>query len=299
MLCECILFIVGFCYLARISLELLNIILGIFEWGNDYTFQPDTWAIITACTDGFGLGFAEELAKKGFNIVQIGRNPSKLNKSAQSLKDKYNIQVVNIEYDFYNCPKDPILFYNKVSSQIKDLDIGVLVNNVGVGHVKEFLYSEKNILHMLALNIFPIVFMTKAFLEKTYLRKQTGIINVSSISAVCPLQNLSVYSSCKAFDLIFSLVFSLDMNIQNKCTGSNVEVLCIQPSLIESPATQYIKEKPMILTKNACAKKTIDLLGKRVYSSGHWKHAVMYVVMNFCSVLVPICGKKFSKPYEY
>lgn len=299
MLWEYMLFVVGFCYLTKISLELLNIILGISEYGNNFAFQQGTWAIITACTDGFGLGFAEELAKKGLNIVQIGRNPSKLNKSAQLLKDKYQVQVMNIEYDFINCPKDPISFYNHVSSQIKDLDIGVLVNNVGVGHVKEFLYSEENILHMLALNIFPIVFLTKALLKKIHLRDQTGIINVSSISAVNPLQNLSVYSSCKAFDLIFSLGLSIDMSIQNKYTGCNIQVLCIQPSLIESPATQYIKEKPMILTKNACAKKTIDLLGKRTYSSGHWKHAVMYVVMNFCSVLVPICGKQFSKPYEY
>lgn len=36
------------------------------------------WAVITGGSDGIGLGFGEELAKLGFNIVVISRNKQKI-----------------------------------------------------------------------------------------------------------------------------------------------------------------------------------------------------------------------------
>ena len=52
-----------------------------------------SWALVTACTDGIGQGFADSLAKKGFNIVQVGRNIEKLSLTGNDLKTKYGVQV--------------------------------------------------------------------------------------------------------------------------------------------------------------------------------------------------------------
>ncbi len=37
-------------------------------------YGGDSWALITGGSDGIGLGFAQELAKLGFNICIIARN---------------------------------------------------------------------------------------------------------------------------------------------------------------------------------------------------------------------------------
>ena len=35
----------------------------------------DTWALITGCTEGIGKCFAINLAKEGFNVILVSRNP--------------------------------------------------------------------------------------------------------------------------------------------------------------------------------------------------------------------------------
>jgi 17beta-estradiol 17-dehydrogenase / very-long-chain 3-oxoacyl-CoA reductase len=36
------------------------------------------WAVVTGATDGIGLEFCKQLAKRGFNIVMISRTQEKL-----------------------------------------------------------------------------------------------------------------------------------------------------------------------------------------------------------------------------
>lgn len=55
-----------------------------------FLFKPDfkkygQWAVITGATDGIGLEYAKKLAKKGLNIVIIGRSQIKLQKTAEKL----------------------------------------------------------------------------------------------------------------------------------------------------------------------------------------------------------------------
>ena len=41
--------------------------------------------VVTGSTDGIGKAYAEELARKGLNIVLISRSPDKLNATAQEI----------------------------------------------------------------------------------------------------------------------------------------------------------------------------------------------------------------------
>ena len=43
-----------------------------------YGAQSNNWAVITGGSEGIGLGFAQELSLKGFNICIISRNINKL-----------------------------------------------------------------------------------------------------------------------------------------------------------------------------------------------------------------------------
>ena len=47
------------------------------------------WAVVTGCTQGIGLSYVEELARRGMSIVLISRNQEKLELLAKEVKQKF------------------------------------------------------------------------------------------------------------------------------------------------------------------------------------------------------------------
>jgi len=56
------------------------------------------WAVVTGGTDGIGLGYAKQLAAKGYSLLIISRNEDKLRVVAKNFKEQYSSckQVCNI-----------------------------------------------------------------------------------------------------------------------------------------------------------------------------------------------------------
>ena len=85
--------------------------------------------MVTGCTRGIGLCYAHELAKRGMNLILIGRNSSKLKEIASDIQGEYdNIAIEIIEIDF----NDGDDIKNVIVDALAGKDIGILVNNVGV-----------------------------------------------------------------------------------------------------------------------------------------------------------------------
>lgn len=164
-LLESLLFLFGFSYLIRGLSHVYTFVAMLFRRTRVDKYGK-TWALVTACTDGIGLGFAHELARLGFNIIQVGRNPEKLEKCEKVIRELYNVEVFNIVKDFSECNKDPISFFKDIFIKIENFDVCLLVNNVGTTEIGRFLSSQAWILSQNSLNLFPVVFMTRLFLEK-------------------------------------------------------------------------------------------------------------------------------------
>jgi 17beta-estradiol 17-dehydrogenase / very-long-chain 3-oxoacyl-CoA reductase len=49
-------------------------------------YGKGTWAFITGSTDGIGLGFANNLAKRGFNVIICARDAEKLAQKKKMLE---------------------------------------------------------------------------------------------------------------------------------------------------------------------------------------------------------------------
>ena len=60
----------------------------------------------------------------------MSRNPEKLEKVEQELK-LYPVSVLSIVKDFSKCPENPSEFFNDIETQTKDLDISIVINNIG------------------------------------------------------------------------------------------------------------------------------------------------------------------------
>ena len=80
-------FFIGLFFLIRTLWRLILVVRSIF-FGVRVTpdrYGKDSWAVVTGCTEGIGKGLAIELASRGFNLVLISRNITKLDAVAKEI----------------------------------------------------------------------------------------------------------------------------------------------------------------------------------------------------------------------
>ena len=87
--------------------------------------------MVTGASDGIGKAYAEQLAKKGFNIVLISRTPSKLEEFAVGIEEKYKVETEVLSVDFSS---NDWGWYEVIREVLSDLEVAVLVNNVGMSY---------------------------------------------------------------------------------------------------------------------------------------------------------------------
>ena len=230
-----------------------------------------SWALVTGSTDGIGLGFAKVLAKYGFNIVLVARNPEKLQNVERELK-KYPVSVLSIVKDFSKCPENPSEFFNDIDAQTRDLDICIVVNNIGAaigGYFHEL--ATQDVLNQNALNLWPIVYLSKIYLRRMHDRDQpSALINVSSTGSLVSLAGLSVYCAGKSFDHLFTLDLNEEVRYQVKHEKlQNIDILSLQPAFVDTLMTKAFKSKPLVISPEVCAENALRVLGKVNYSSCH------------------------------
>jgi len=166
------------------------------------------WAIVTGCTDGIGKAVAEELAMRGMKMILVSRNPQTLKAQADELGRKYNVEIKIVPVDFSGASDSKL--FKAFEETVSGLDIGVLINNVGVSydHAQYFgALTRDKIQQIINVNIFGTVWLTHMVLPGMQQRKRGAIVNVSSISATFREPLYAVYTGTKAFVDNFS--FSL------------------------------------------------------------------------------------------
>ena len=157
------------------------------------------------------------------NLVLIARKVELLNKIAEDVQTKYGVQVEVIIVDFGH----GATIYKDIEEGLADKDIGILVNNVGVGvdRIKYFHEeSEEKIWNMINVNIGAMTLMTKMILPKMEARKKGAIINVASGAAFVPQPFMTMYSATKAYVDFFSRSLSYEcsdigITVQSVCPG--------------------------------------------------------------------------------
>ena len=177
-----------------------------------------TWALVTGASDGFGAEYCRQLAKDGFNIVLVSRTMSKLQAVDQELKQiNPSIQTRIVQADFSG--NATVEFYKNIYEKVKDLDIGLLINNAGVmfnGRVDES--KEKYLTDTIDVNVTHVAMMTSHFLPKLLARKpkRSGLINVSSmIGYFDGSAGMAVYGASKAYVNFFTQALAKEVEGQN------------------------------------------------------------------------------------
>ncbi|XP_006867703.1 PREDICTED: testosterone 17-beta-dehydrogenase 3 [Chrysochloris asiatica] len=199
------------------------------------------WAVITGAGDGIGKAYSFELAKHGLNIVLISRTLEKLQVIAMEIERATGRRVKIIQADFTQSN-----IYEYIKENLKGLEIGVLVNNVGMLPnllPSYFLNVSEEVQSLIHCNITSVVKMTQLILKQMESRRRGLILNISSGVGLFPWPLYSMYSASKAFVCVFSKA----LQAEYKEKGISIQVLT--PYAISTPMTKHLN--PNLITKTA------------------------------------------------
>jgi 17beta-estradiol 17-dehydrogenase / very-long-chain 3-oxoacyl-CoA reductase len=273
--------VVGLLYLLRTAYRVLSFLcpfvkayllapLGIF--------RPDlkkygSWAVVTGASEGIGRAYAIELAKRGLNVVLLSRSQAKLDKVADEIKSKYSVEVRVVPVDFLSGQE----VYPLIAQQLQDMDIGILVNNVGLSYEFANYFLEvpcERFRNIIELNCQVLVQMTHVLLPKMVERKRGLVINISSLSGEFPFPLLTVYSASKAFVLFFSAALTTEY------AGKGIEIQTITPGLVATAMSGVKKPRFDAPSASYFASSALNTVGHYHHTAGCIAHLVQSLLIH-------------------
>lgn len=239
-----------------------------------YKHNKDPWALITGASDGIGYGFAEELIPRNFNVILLGRNKEKLEKAKAKLaRPGTKIQILVID-----AISSSLEDLEKAIDSVKDLNITLLVNNVGglppmerpLKPLRDF--DLKDVDATLYLNSRFMARITRLILPILTKNGPSLVLSISA-AAYVGVPSMVMYSGGKAFVNSFSQALHRECKIDKL----PIDVLYATPGVVQSNV-QRVEPNWKRPTSRKYAEKTLDRVNPAV-SRGllelkpFWPHA--------------------------
>ncbi len=180
---------------------------------------------ITGATSGIGKACAYEFAKLKANLILGARRLNLLESIASDLKNKFNINVITIQFDVRN--------YSEVEKKFNELDeqwrnVDILINNAGLARGLDKVYEGKlnDWNEMIDTNIKGLLNVTR-IVSPIMVKRQTGhIINIGSTAGHEVYTNGNVYAATKFAVNALSQSFRLDM------LDKGIKVSSVDPGMV-------------------------------------------------------------------
>lgn len=170
------------------------------------------FAVITGASAGIGAVYADRLARRGHDLVLVGRNRTRLADVSKAITENTSRTVRIVVADLNN--KTDLQVVEGIVAT--DPNITMLVNNAGVGALEPLLHSQVDTMEsMIDLNVTALTRLTYAVAPAFVERGGGSIINIGSIVAIAPEILNGVYGATKAYVLALSLSLHKELSVRN------------------------------------------------------------------------------------
>jgi uncharacterized protein len=184
------------------------------------TSIPKGTALITGASRGIGAVYADRLAKRGYDLILVARDASRLEQLTTKLKGETGRNVTPLTADLSDkadlAKIEDVLKHNE--------SITLLLNNAGAASVAPLLSADvEKMDEIIALNIGSLTRLTYAAAPAFVARGHGTIINIASIVGVSPETLNGVYGASKAFVIAFS------HSLRHELTEKGIRIQVVLP----------------------------------------------------------------------
>jgi len=258
-----------------------------FGLPKDFKTRYGEWAVVTGSSQGIGRSYALELASRGLNIALVARNKERLNTVAAEIRERFAVETAVIVVDFTDS--------KAVKTVVKELekmniDIGVLVNNVGMmgPHFIPFLeLEEKTARDMITVNCVSATMMCHALLPRMVERDRGAVINIVSSTSFYVMPYFSEYSATKHYMAAFTAGLRAEVG-----SSSNVVIQEIDPGQTNTNMARDLIPISRIEapTPEMFVASSILSLGWSQKTGGWWFHSLHRLVSSMLPepILCPV-----------
>lgn len=220
----------------------------------DFKSKYGPWALVAGASEGLGAAFAEEIAKRGVNLILIARRLDKLELLANKLQNQYKIEVRYQSLDLAD--------FQQVRSYIAQLDIaiGLLVYNAAyapIGYFEDI--PEESLGKIIEVNVKTPLLLSKLISAQMIPRKKGGIVLMSSLAGTQGSPKIATYAATKSFNAV------LAEGLWKELKQHGIEVIASVAGAIRTPGyqnAQQAKDAPGTLNADEVAKTTLNALGR-------------------------------------
>ncbi len=234
--------------------------------------------LITGASTGIGAELAKCFAQDGYSLILVAQNQERLEAFAQDLYKKYRVRIKTFTKDLSKRKSSEEMYEELLKH---NLEVDILVNNVGVGLYGKFTdrtFAEHTSLYN--LNMFTPTYLTHLLLPHMIERNEGKILNVASTAAFQPGPLMATYYASKAFMLSWSQALSEEL--QN--THITVTALCPGPTYTEFQKKQHMEtsllfQKGLVMKAEDVARIGYQgmMKGKRVVIPGFRNQLIIFL----------------------
>lgn len=170
--------------------------------------------LITGCSSGFGYQTALLLADHGFDVTATTRNPN---------FDFRHPNITSMNLDVCDLPE-----------RMEDYDIVVFNAGVLDCGLAEYM-DDKSIDHMISVNVASVMKLCGKVIPSMKQKGKGKLIFMSSMAALRPLPNLSVYNATKAAIDAYAKSLYLEL------APFHIDVYLIEPSFYKTNLWDNVK----------------------------------------------------------
>jgi uncharacterized protein len=215
------------------------------------TYGP--WALVAGGSEGLGGAFADELARRGLNLVLVARRPQPLADTAARLRAVWPVEIVTVATDLASPSA-----VSEVADATSGLPVGLVVVNAAHAPAGPFLSTGgSDVMAAVHLNCGTAALLANRFLPAMVERGRGGMIFMSSLAGLQGVPGLAVYSASKAF------LISLAEALWAETRTAGVDVLACCAGAVITPGYRQAARRPApgSMSPAEVAAAALDALG--------------------------------------